>query len=80
MKWNEKVKVFVKEFMKSLRILVLYLIGSILIAIFWSEMVKAMTTLGASWIIFGAIILIGIIIESIIIALIETHEKSKTKN
>ena len=80
MKWNEKFKVFVKEFMKGLRILVLYLIGSILIAMFWSEMVKAMTDLGASWIIFWAIMIIGIIIGSVITALIETHKKCKTES
>ena len=80
MKRNEKFKVFVKEFMNGLRILVLYLIGSILIAMFWSEMVKAMTVLGVSWIIFCSIMIIGIIIGSVITALIETHKKCKTES
>ena len=84
MEWKEKFKIFVKEFVKALSIWIIigvvFLIVAIPFAMFYFEMLKVMNVWEATWILFGVMIIFAIIISCVIFALIETHEKSKTKN
>ena len=84
MEWNGKFKIFVKEFVKGLSmwiiIGVVFLIVAIPFAMFYFEMLKVMNVWEATWILFWVMIIFAIIISCVIFALIETHEKSKTKN
>ena len=84
MEWNEKFKIFVKEFVKALSICIIigvvFLIVAIPFAMFYLELVKVRNTWEATWILFWVMIIFAIIISCVIFALIETHEKSKTKN
>ena len=84
MEWKEKFKIFVKEFVKALSICIIigvvFLIVAIPFAMFYFEMLKVMNVWEATWILFGVMIIFAIIISCVIFALIETHEKSKTKN